>query len=212
MKTLTKEHGWVELEQLIPNNWTVSSTYQGWRAYDPFNFVSSTYFDLAGMSQQEKTLFFEAAAATSMYPPKGTGQAAGDQCIVADIMTSSPLSDEELVFFLAYGNFKNGGVLTFDQTIYARVQNFVVDIDTAAWGYFSLMSETNLGSLEATASDRVYSYRVVSVGLNTTSTVLTLAPTRHLLKTEAREEKDYEYLMRLKRSYELQQEPDVDKA
>ena len=74
------------------------------------------------------------------------------------------------------------------------------------------MSEVNLGSLEATASDRVYSYRVVTLGLNTTATQLTMAPTRHLLKTEAREEKDYEYLMRLKRSYELQQEPDVDKA
>ena len=74
------------------------------------------------------------------------------------------------------------------------------------------VNEQQIGSLQPTASDRVYSYSVLVMGSPIGADTITISPCRHLLRAEAREEKEYEYLMRLKRSYELQQEPDVDKA
>ena len=62
-----------------------------------------------------------------------------------------------------------------------------------------------------TASDRVYSYRVVILsGVGPTETGISIAGARHILKAVAKEEPDHEYMMRLLRSYQLQQEPDVD--
>ena len=214
MRTLAKEHGWLVVDQGLPQVWDFASGVdqsQQWRQLSPQGFASSTYFDLAGMSQQELTLFFEAAVAQDFLPPVAVNGNAGDNWVLIDLMTSHPLSDTELLNFVVWGNFKQQGVLTYDQTIYARVRSYVIDVDTAAWGHFVIGDENQIGSLEATASDRVYSYRIVF--LNTlAATQVQVPPVRHLLRTEAREEKDYEYLMRLKRSYELQQEPDVDKA
>ena len=73
-----------------------------------------------------------------------------------------------------------------------------------------LVSDDQLGSMNPTASDRVYSYRIVSVSLSGTNKDVTVLASRQILSAEAREEPEFEYLMRLKRSYELQNEPDVD--
>jgi len=72
------------------------------------------------------------------------------------------------------------------------------------------MNSEQIGSMMPTASDRIYSYRIVVFAASATETVLTITNARHLLKAVAKEEPDHEYMMRLLRSYQLQQEPDVD--
>ena len=76
-----------------------------------------------------------------------------------------------------------------------------------------LLNEEQYGSMSPTASDRVYSYRVVvAAGVigGPGATSMFVYPARHILRAEAKEEPDHQYIMRLLRSYELQQEPDVD--
>ena len=70
------------------------------------------------------------------------------------------------------------------------------------------ISDEQLGSLEPTASDRVYVYRVISITGG--DGVYNFYPVRFILRADAREEPEYQYLMRLKRSYELQQTLDRD--
>lgn len=216
MKTLAKEHGYLVANQ-AGGVWSIDETNsQGWRLLAAGGiFASDTYFDLAGMSMREKTLFFEAATVQELVnpmhfqPTPGTG--AGDSMVIVDLMACSPLTDAELSKFFLYGNFAfNGGPLSFAETIYARVNQYVVDLDTQAWGSFVQVSSNQLGSLEATASDRVYSYRIVYMGTPTNADRVDVLSARHLLKVNAREEAEYEYLMRLKRSYELQQSYDED--
>lgn len=212
MKTLAKEHGYLVANQ-SGGTWSVDDAQsQGWSLLSPGGvFASSTMFDLAGMSMREKTLFFDAATVQSIVNPTHTGGAAGDSMVIVDLMSSQPLTDTELANFFLFGNFAfNGGPLSFSQTIYARVEQYVVDIDTAAWGSFIQVSSNQLGSLEATASDRVYSYKLVSMGTPTTAARIDVFSSRHLLKVSAREEAEYQYLMRLMRSYELQQSHDED--
>lgn len=214
MKTLAKEHnsftatrnpsnGHWDLTEASSPGWTQPYTNQG-------VFVSSTYFDLAGLSMDEKTLFFKGALVQDVINPATQQSAPGDALLQLDLMSVRPLSNDEIFFFIVNGNLQGPGssTLTYHETVYGRVRQFVTTVDTATWGSMSLLSSNQLGSMQPTASDRIYSYRMISAAGSLTG--LTVYGCRHLLAAEAKEEPDFEYLMRLKRSYELQNEPDVD--
>jgi hypothetical protein len=220
MKTLTKEFGFLRLDQApLPapaGTWSIGSTSgSGWR--QPTAGVglalNTMYFDLKGMAIDDLTLFFEGAAVQDINNPAVFNQAAGDTVTIVDVMSAIPLTDTEYSLLGVWGNMAqnpSGDSLTFEQTIYLRIRSYVVDVDTAAWGSMVLVSDNQLGSLSPTASDRVYCARVVSVGTPTTSTQIDVFGSRYLLRANAKAEAEYEYLMRLKRSYELQQRFDRD--
>lgn len=211
MKTLTKEHLLCSVNQDGPDIYSLGSASYGYRLLSPRTFASSTYFDLAGMSQREKTMFFEAATVQEFINPGHSNGVAGDNILVFDIMTSEPMTDTELIGFVGAGNFAiSSAGLGYQQTIYGRVRSFLVDLDTAAWGSFILASENQIGSLEPTASDRIYSYRILYIAPGTTATQIDLYYARHIIRAEAKEEQEFRYLMRLRRSYELAQNHDED--
>jgi len=213
VKTLTKEHFQCAAIQEAPNVYNIGTGSNGWRSLSPRIFVSDTYFDLAGMAQREKTLFFEGAAVQDMYNPEHANGVPGDSVVVFDIMTSEPMTDLELVGFVGAGNFAvSSAGLGYQETIYARVRQYIVDLDTASWGSFMLASDNQLGSLEATASDRIYTYRILFITNNTTATQINLYYGRHIIRAEAKEEQEFRYLMRLRRSYELAQNHDEDRV
>ena len=213
MKTLAKEHNFLQMDG-IENTWNVVlSGSSGWRQFSTNGAISSNYFDLAGMSMDEKTLFFEASGVQTTSPP-GTDQdgAAGDSLVILDIMSSTPLTDAQLGVFYTLGNF-SGSTITWTETVYARQQVWARTINEAGLAYMVLLNEEQYGSMSPTASDRVYSYRVVvAAGVigGPGATSMFVYPARHILRAEAKEEPDHQYIMRLLRSYELQQEPDVD--
>ena len=219
MKTLAKEHQYLQLVRTGPD-WAVQFTKGSWRKIGAESFVSENYFDLAGMVMEDKTLFFEAAGVQSVLAPLANNTGTGDSVIIMDIMCTRQLTDAQLIGTLLYGNMAGNqgaagsqGPLSFEETVYARTQMFVRHIDTAAWGYLTLTDENFFGSMEPTASDRIYSYRFVFLSALTgasNTTEVTIAPARHLLKSTAREESDHKYMMRLMRSYQLQQSHDED--
>jgi len=218
MKVMQKEHGYIVVSLGgAPNQYSISDSASNWvQPVVPQGvFHSATYFDLAGLSMREKTLFFKGATVQQLGNPTITNGTPGDSCQVYDIMTSSPMSADQLTSFIQAGNFAglSGAAtsgLTFDQTIYARRREYVVSVDLATWGAMKLVSDDQLGSMNPTASDRVYSYRMVGASLAGTNKDLAVLGSRQILSAEAKEEPEFEYLMRLKRSYELQNEPDVD--
>lgn len=219
MKTLAKEHQYLQLVRSGPD-WSVQFTKGSWRKIGAESFVSENYFDLAGMTMEDKTLFFEAAGVQSVLAPLANNTGTGDSAIIMDIMCTRQITDSQLIATLIYGNMAGNqgvtgsqGPLSFEETVYARTQMFVRHVDTAAWGYLTLTDENFFGSMEPTASDRIYSYRLVFLSAltgATNTTEVTIAPARHLLKSAAREESDHKYMMRLMRSYQLQQSHDED--
>ena len=213
MKTLAKEHSLGVFTQTSPGNWELAAANSTgyWELVGTGIFVSSTYFDLAGMSMEEKTLFFEAAGTQASLPPAGSASAvAGDALVIADLMTTSPLTPFEAAQVGVFGNFPPAP-LSFQETVYGRIDNWVVHLDTGTWGSYTLTNSEQIGSMMPTASDRVYSYRVVNpAAVSATENSITISAARHILKAVAKEEPDHEYMMRLLRSYQLQQEPDVD--
>jgi len=218
VKTLAKEHQFLSILRTGPEWGSIASTGE-WRKLGPNSFLSSTYFDLAGLAMDDKTLFFEAAGVQTVLAPLANNSGAGDSCVIMDLMSSRPLTDQQVILTSQYGNFAGNiaidgqGPLSFEETVYARTQMFVRHVDTSAWGYITLTDENFFGSMEPTASDRIYSYRLVLVSQGTDPNdmdQLTIYPARHLLKSTSKEEPTHQYLMRLMKSYQLQQSPDVD--
>tara|TARA_Y100001951_G_scaffold47954_1_gene37811 strand:- start:1058 stop:1711 length:654 start_codon:yes stop_codon:yes gene_type:complete len=217
MKVLAKEHG-----VLVCDNsgtpaapvWALGSGSNGYRDLSSGGtgfFVSDTYFDLAGMTLREKTLFFEGATVQEVLAPVVFNGQPGDSLIIVDLMCSKPLTDTELIFFPVFGNFAGTNTaLTFDQTIYAQICQYVIDLDTAQWGSMVKMSSNQIGSMSATASDRIYSYRIVTTAIPFSGTRFTITPARHVLSADVKKEEEFQYVMRLRRSYELAQGQDVD--
>ena len=222
MKVLAKEHPalvCVNAGTPVTPNWEIQDYSPGWRVLNagPSGvFVSDTFFDLAGMTQREKTLFFDAATVQTMGNPLifevgGNVPQPGDALNIIDLMTTKSLSDTELINFTIYGNFaQSNAVLTPEETVYARINQFVVDIDTQAWGSMVQVGTHQIGSLKPTASDRIYSYRLVVSGAPFAGGRFDVYAARHLINVDVKEEEDYRYLMRLRRSYELAQNHDED--
>ena len=210
MKTLTKEHGFLSVNR-VAADWSIDpSLSNGWEAVGN-SFVSSTYFDLAGMSMEEKTLFFQAAGTQELLNPQLFNVGVGDGVVLMDIMTSSPMTPTEVLLFVLGANFSGStSNVSFDETIFARIQAFSIHVDTGTYAGATLNSDNQLGSMKPTASDRIYSYRALVPGTPMTADRIDLSGCRHILQATAKSESDHEYLMRLMRSYQLQQEPDVD--
>ena len=212
MKTLTKEFGILQVDKVGPvYSIDTNLSNSNWRQLTPGGgiFVADTYFDLGGLAMEDKTLFFEGAAMQEILPPSVTVGTAGDLMNIVDIMCTKPLTDNEVALYTTYGNIVGGIALTFDQTIYGRVRTLNMDLDNLAGGYFITLGDNQTGSLEATASDRIYCYRMAAIGVAADSSV-TVAGARYILRASAKEEPEYQYLMRLKRSYELQERIDRD--
>jgi len=224
VKQLVKPHGQLLLTSptgavwsVIPNQSSGWEMIQGPGVPPGALFVSASYIDLAGLSMDEKTVFFDAMTVQTGMPPMLVGAGAESNFRVYDFMTSHPVDLVSFTTTLQYlqgiGFGTPGQQLNFENVHYARTQFFSTDIDFG----FQVPRQTSShqhGSLGSTASDRLYSYRILYANMvpaDGASTVsLTLPPSRHLVAATVREEADYAYMMRLKRSYDLQQEPDVD--
>ena len=213
MKTLTKEIGTLGVDK-AGVVFTLQNDVYGWEQFAPGQpqFIARTYFDLAGLTIDDKTLFFEAAGVQDANHPTSVPSVAGNFVRVVDILSNKPLSNADAVDTITFGNMIASGTgsatLTFDQTIYMRNRFFNTDLDNAAGGMMITLADNQMGSMSPTASDRVYVTRVVTMGGGDGS--YTLYPVRYIVRATAKEEPEYEYLMRLKRSYELQNEPDRD--
>jgi len=218
MKTLAKYHD--ALFATVNGAGVVTIDYAAvsseWAQPTPGLLVSSQYFDLAGMSQEEKTLFIEASAVQEGAFPAIAG-VAGDNYVLIDIMTSIPVDWANAGLPASFVSLRGlgfpGQLLNFEHVLYQRYRRLTLDIDTGA--RFALVSNDNQsGSNMPTASDRIYCYRLVIVDVSqapaVTVTSINVPPARYLLQVEAKEEPTYQHLMRLKRSYDLQQSPDVD--
>lgn len=213
MKMLAKEHGLLFITRTAGNN-VQDPTSTGWTSNpdDDRYYTSSTYFDLGGLAQEEKTVFIDSITDQSCGLFGATQFNAGDSMVVYDIITSIPVditkTSVQSDIFL-YGLGFNDAVLNFEHVLYQRMRRYACDVDTAQQ-FLMLTEDRQSGSLSPTASDRLYSYRMVGVFITALEATCGIPPTRHLIRLEAKEEPTYSHMMRLKRSYDLQQVPDRD--
>ena len=216
VKMMTKEIGWINVDQAPAGVWTIdaSNTEEGWKPLPPNGFYNEQILDLSGLSAQEKTIFFNGIAQQDDWAPVVTSGSAGDSINVLDVISSVPIPSSSISSLYIYKNFQNAIVPTptFEQTVYFNINQYTIDLDNATWGSMIKINQTQLGSLQPTASDRLYCYRIIVIApdFSVGATALGVGSVRYVIGANPIEEKEYQYLMRLKRSYDLQQSFDVD--
>ena len=178
----------------------------------PYLYYNAQYIDLAGVAMNEETVKIDAAAVQRGTYHYILPAAAGDRVYIWDVMTSIPLDIARLpiqqeLFERGWGML--GTRLNYEHVLYHRMQVFSYDVDFAN-GTAIKVDETQCGSLEATASDRIYCYRVVSFTTAGDTSGGVISPARYVLNVGLKEEPTYQHLMRMKRSYDLQQSHDED--
>ncbi len=219
MKTLVKYHPQcVATRNAATNAWTVAGDYTilpGISGAGYFIAYHENYFDLAGMSMEEKTLFFDGMGVQTGILPSWTGLSQpGDKVTITDIMTTVPLSiDSSTALDLVYIPGFPGSRQDFEHVVYGCVTQYVTTQDVGLYGSPVESNKQMFGSGMPTASDRVYSYRFVEGATGDPGSPITgliTSQARHVLTASPKEETDHVYMMRLLRSYELQQSHDED--
>lgn len=175
--------------------------------------ADNQYIDLAGMTQQEKTLFIEGLQVEYQVTPYATDATPGDQIEIIFMVTDQPVGALDFLNPGFAGSTLNAeNCALYQQDVWTFTQ------DSASWSsYPTLTSRTTAGSMMATASDRLYCsvyQRVITrkIGPAQTSTIdnITIPGFRYTVNVDVKEEEMYRYMMRLRRSYELQQSADRD--
>lgn len=197
--------------------WTITQAGGEWEltnasANSPRAFALNQYIDMAGLSQREKTMFIESLAVEFQVPPSATDAIAGDSIAIQVLISDIPADQLDFI-----GPGFAASTMNAENCALFMTQVYMFTQDTASWStYPTLWNQTQNGMMRATASDRLYISMLAVPGTNkiggTTSTIdnLFIPGMRVVVNVDAKEEAEYRYLMRLRRSYELQQTSDRD--
>jgi len=184
--------------------WTVLSNNQ-----NSCTAIQESQIDLGGLSQREKTIFFKDLEIQMPYPPSMLNAIAGD-----NLQLQLLISDQPISYYAFYGPDQASSDVNAENMLIMRTQTWLVDQDTAQWGsVMKLANETASGLMRATASDTIYiSYYVVlgtrRVGVGPVLSDIekfTVPPLLIVLGVDVENESEDQYVMRLRRSYELSQ-------
>lgn len=185
-------------------------------------FKYETTIDLGGYTRQDdKTVFFRRsfeqlggaeAIFWNLYDPKS--DSVGSNTIISSV----PMTDAQLLAsfgvqpgFIPYSSSTDFGNFNREHIIHGRFEvayaNSIVGASSfSALGNATLMNvvDNYYSSLEPTAADTLYCYRVIRLPSATGSIQQVAMPAKRvILDAYVEEESDNEYMMRLKRSYEL---------
>lgn len=195
-----------------------------------FAGIGHVVIDLAGMTREEKTLFFsngaiqEAQDLTMTYKltssgPDPTLQApAGSSAIITDVLTVVPISGSTDLDIWGRGlkaGFPKSGI-DYEHIVMMQSRTYVYETITGAFNTPTLESvKPQLGSGNPQAADSIYWYRFVLLTWNgvpaaTERAFFSLPDARCVLDAESKEEADYVRMMRLKRQYDVFQLNDRD--
>jgi len=196
------------------------------RVFATNGYVQEMKLDLSGYVQDSLTVGFrrsfeQEGGPDSMYWLKAYDPNT-DVLIETTIVSSVPLNDDQLIaasmvspgFIPPHSTLINYGNFNREHIIHGRYMIMYANSTIGGGGFGSsgnatLMKVTDniFSSLEPTAADCLYCYRIVGVpsasNAGTGVDIVTLPPKRIILDAFTVEEPELEYMMRLKRSYEL---------
>jgi len=185
--------------------------FKGWQSVTTSSgcLFYETYFDLTGYMLDDLTLLPKGAMLQD--PGLYSSTHSGSFMHVMDILSQERLDATELYDSLVVQNNVPGMMETvnnFEQITYGSYRLFLPTTSfTPPTGInvYLPASQTFFGSGDAVVVEKLYAYRFVMIpGIADTKNLL-IPASRFVLLGRVVQEDDKEYLMRLKRSYELQQ-------
>lgn len=210
MQTIIPESGDITLNTAYPAGWVVLGT--GSVGYE-------NQIDLTGYAMDDLTFYFHGSFLQEAGPftyNLGAGM------LVYDLVTTVPVQMTDManlmlnsnaVGMTQYGDAPSGtGNQNRETVIHSQIRLLAKDTSFPGEYYLSTLNNSFQSSLEATAADRLFVYRVVVLIPDVTATPPTTFPygpiavvpsARIVLPGVMGREPELEYMMRLKRSYEL---------
>lgn len=198
-------------------------------------WVHESTIDLGGYTRQDDlTVFFRSSfeqvggrytvtwAATEQNPLSGFDAALVEMIFVSSVPFTDSHFDQIFLAAPGFTNFRYDPAFVPDQMhvnrtqiIHGHIQDRAVNTVTGAMpltaegqGYALPIVDEYFSSLEPTAADQLYVYRLMvlprpSIQDSTGLTGVAIPPRRIIMDTVVDEEPELSYMMRLKRSYEL---------
>jgi len=161
------------------------------------------YFDLSGYVDQQETCFPQSIVLQQIQPLKGTGTF----LYRLDLATKTPISEDDINNFLTLGTPNQlappGSIesrFTLEEVFLGRLQLWEQSQDVGTYG---LSAENAWGLGDATAGSKIYlatAYFIDVFNFN----VFNIPEGAYVIPALVDKEDDLEYIMRLKRTYELQ--------
>ena len=211
-RTLCAEFSYVTLEY---DGKDIVPTFGDWTHVGGNTSYTQQDIDLSGYAMEKKTFYpyssFEQRANTEYIRSSAT-LTAQPYLVEVTIVSSVPLSDNDLFVSLvgAPGFISIApGFNRFDRSviIHGELRTYTLDSTMSVAGGLNalrLLDRQTFSSLEPTAADKLYCYRVITVEASAGEvTNVALPSSRILIPGTIASEPKLEYMMRLKRSYEL---------
>tara|TARA_Y100000004_G_scaffold157689_1_gene183528 strand:- start:449 stop:1162 length:714 start_codon:yes stop_codon:yes gene_type:complete len=213
------------IEPFNPQKGRTDSTYattlgQGWQvlAANPLGCYYEDSIDLSGYANQDLT-FFPELAFSQMSPFYTILSQDGGAVLELLAITSVPLDVESLYTSLIFGSapalpeLSAPGITNTTPIDWSTVPYCKIDFRSrndntpGGVGVMQLIESAQLGSLQPTAADKLFIYRIVVPYSNTAPFIdfesMVIPALRVGFRGMMAQEDDREYLMRLKRGYEL---------
>ena len=205
------------LTQPIPSYQGLFTDGTGWTGTNdwlPIDGATATgvyheaYFDLSGYELDDLTLVPTAIALQDGLPYL-TSNGADPQLFVQvlDIVSQERLTPSEVYTLALTGDYPGSPGSSDDWTQILKCDYRLMLAQTTFTSISLLLTATggSFGSSEPTAVQKLWTYRIVITGgLDWSDKTISIPATRFVLGAEIIQESELEYMMRLKRSYELQ--------
>jgi len=174
--------------------------------------VHESYFDLSGYLIQDETFFPSNVMVQGLDDVRFTITQTNIH-MVWDIISQERLTDDQLALCASADSYPGSSVSAFlnpggetdlRDIVYGRVRRWTVQGNLAGSGACIPFAENFFGLNDGTAASKLWCYRIIA-NLNDMSTgfVFTTSPVTYVVAGAVAAEPDLEYIMRLKRSYEL---------
>ena len=179
---------------------------EGWDIINAQDSTSSMFrwrgfIDLGGLEREALTFFLQSAQVTESSPPSGLGNA----IVIVDCFSKVEISDDDLNLVTTTGQLYTPGYLDsvqdMDLVLWARIRHYYHD---AGWTLDNLQQLASMevwGEGMATSASRLHVTRYVICASD--EAALNIGGACFQCVGTAIEEPDLNYIMRLRRDYEL---------
>ena len=179
---------------------------EGWEIIDAQASASSMfrwrgYIDLGGLEREALTFFLQSAQVTESSPPSGLGNA----ITIVDCFSKVEISDDDLNLVTTTGQLYTPGYLDsvqdMDQVLWARIRHYYHDSGWTLDTLQQVYNEQIWGEGIGTSASRLHITRYIICASDELS--LNIGGACFQVVGTAIEEPELNYIMRLRRDYEL---------
>ena len=169
-------------------------------------FATRAYYDTSGFNMKQLTCFFQGIDVQEGWGPRGTCEFFLVDLITTHKMTSQQIIDAHIFFGSPEGDLPGFPDSPFDmsQVVYGRTRQYLPPAPGVQGTQYSTAS---WGTCAATSGDKIYLTRIVYLDGDPitgapAASVVNIPPCDYVTAIIVAEEKDLQYIMRQKRSFE----------